>query len=85
MQEYAERGRHPGPLPSPGVFARHNAVDTPALLPDGSTARASLSRVLVARGTVKQAPEIAGDVAALTNDPADDPSRKSGSEKGGEA
>jgi NADH-quinone oxidoreductase subunit J len=24
------------PMPSPGVFANHNAVDTPALLPDGS-------------------------------------------------
>ena len=31
-------GKHPGPLPSPGVFARHNAVDTPALLPDGTAA-----------------------------------------------
>ncbi|MDN5803768.1 MAG: NADH-quinone oxidoreductase subunit J, partial [Microlunatus sp.] len=29
MQSYAESGQHPGPLPSPGVFARHNAVDTP--------------------------------------------------------
>ena len=28
-------GTHLGPLPAPGVFARHNAVDTPALLPDG--------------------------------------------------
>ena len=26
----------PTPLPSPGVFALHNAVDLPALLPDGS-------------------------------------------------
>ena len=29
-------GEHPAPLPGPGVYARHNAVDTPALLPDGS-------------------------------------------------
>ncbi|MFZ2504242.1 MAG: NADH-quinone oxidoreductase subunit J, partial [Nocardioides sp.] len=36
VREYAESGRHLGPLPAPGVFARHNAVDTPALLPDGS-------------------------------------------------
>jgi NADH-quinone oxidoreductase subunit J len=85
MQEYAEHGRHPGPLPPPGVFARHNAVDTPALLPDGSTARASVSRVLAARGTVKNPPEIAGDVAALTRDPADDPTRKSGDEEGAQA
>jgi NADH-quinone oxidoreductase subunit J len=47
---------HPGPLPSPGVFARHNAVDTPALLPDGTAAEASISRVLAARGTVRSAP-----------------------------
>jgi NADH-quinone oxidoreductase subunit J len=25
MQRYAETGQHPGPLPTPGVFARHNA------------------------------------------------------------
>lgn len=27
---------HPGNLPNPGIYARNNAVDTPALLPDGS-------------------------------------------------
>jgi NADH-quinone oxidoreductase subunit J len=43
-------GRQVPPLPSPGVYARHNAVDTPALLPDGSIAEGSLSRVLAARG-----------------------------------
>jgi NADH-quinone oxidoreductase subunit J len=62
MQDYAERGRHPGPLPNPGVFARHNAVDTPALLPDGTPSEASISRVLAARGTVKSAPELADDI-----------------------
>ena len=36
MRDYAEHGKHVGPLPPPGVFARHNAVDTPALLPDGT-------------------------------------------------
>lgn len=30
------------PLPSPGVLARHNSVDTPALLPDGAPSQASL-------------------------------------------
>jgi len=72
MREYAESGRHLGPLPPPGVFARHNAVDTPALLPDGTAAPGSISRVLAARGTVKDAPEIAGDVARLTEDPQDE-------------
>ena len=68
MRDYAATGKHPGPLPPPGVFARHNAVDTPALLPDGSAAPESISRVLAARGTVKNAPELATDVARLTDD-----------------
>lgn len=33
---------HPTPLPAPGVLARNNSVDTPALLPDGSTSDISL-------------------------------------------
>ncbi|WP_312007954.1 NADH-quinone oxidoreductase subunit J [Nocardioides alcanivorans] len=53
MRDYAETGKHPGPLPAPGVFARHNAVDTPALLPDGSPSDASINRVLAARGAVR--------------------------------
>lgn len=36
-------------LPAPGVYARHNAVDTPALLPDGTPSELSVSRVLRAR------------------------------------
>jgi NADH-quinone oxidoreductase subunit J len=62
MRDYAERGKHPGPLPSPGVYARHNAVDTPALLPDGTASEASVSRVLAARGTVRSAPALADDI-----------------------
>lgn len=42
-------------LPAPGVYARHNAVDTPALLPDGTPAALSVSRVLVARDQVATA------------------------------
>jgi NADH-quinone oxidoreductase subunit J len=37
-------------LPSPGVYARHNAVDVPALLPDGTPAPTSISSTLKARG-----------------------------------
>ena len=33
---------HPTPLPTPGVLARHNSVDTPALLPDGTASEISL-------------------------------------------
>jgi NADH-quinone oxidoreductase subunit J len=72
MRDYAERGKHPGPLPSPGVYARHNAVDTPALLPDGTPAEGSVSRVLAARGTVQSAPALADDVdeVVVKEDPA---------------
>jgi NADH-quinone oxidoreductase subunit J len=62
VRHYADTGLHLGPLPPPGVFARHNAVDTPALLPDGTAAEASVSRVLAARGTVRSAPR---DVEAV--------------------
>ncbi len=53
LRDYAEHGVHPGPLPSPGSFARHNSVDTPALLPDGTPSELSISRVMRARGTVR--------------------------------
>jgi NADH-quinone oxidoreductase subunit J len=62
IRKYAESGIHPGPLPTPGVLARHNAVDTPALLPDGSIAPTSVSRVLQARGTVFPEAEERSDV-----------------------
>ena len=47
--ERFQPGGHPTPLPSPGVFARHNAVDTPARLPDGSPSRLSVPAVLEMR------------------------------------
>ncbi len=37
-------------LPSSGVYARHNAVDVPGLLPDGTPAPSSVSATLEARG-----------------------------------
>ena len=66
VRDYAESGKHLGPLPTPGVFARHNAVDTPALLPDGSTTDLSVNRILAARGTVRSAPDLADDIKELT-------------------
>jgi NADH-quinone oxidoreductase subunit J len=39
----------PTPLPSPGVYALHNAVDMPALLPDGTPSELSVSPVLTRR------------------------------------
>ncbi len=65
LRDYADTGAHLGPLPAPGVFARHNAVDTPALLPDGTAAESSISRVLAARGTVRSAPALAENIEEI--------------------
>jgi NADH-quinone oxidoreductase subunit J len=46
VRSYGETGLHLGPLPPPGTLARHNAVDTPALLPDGSQAPQSVPAIL---------------------------------------
>jgi NADH-quinone oxidoreductase subunit J len=51
-QRRFREGRHLSGLPVPGVYARHNAVDTPALLPDGTPSGLSVSRVLAARSQV---------------------------------
>jgi NADH-quinone oxidoreductase subunit J len=42
-------GSHPSALPGPGVYARHNAADFPALLPDGSPSALSVSPIIAAR------------------------------------
>jgi NADH-quinone oxidoreductase subunit J len=52
-KELFASGNYKGPLPSPGVYARHNSVDTPALLPDGSVSEISLPGPIIARGAVK--------------------------------
>ena len=56
QRQWSERrfreGRNLSGLPVPGVYARHNAVDTPALLPDGTPSDSSVSRVLTARDQV---------------------------------
>jgi NADH-quinone oxidoreductase subunit J len=56
QRQWSERrfrlGKNLAGLPAPGVYARRNAVDTPALLPDGTPSEASVSRVLTAREQV---------------------------------
>jgi NADH-quinone oxidoreductase subunit J len=42
-----------GSLPAAGTYARHNAVDTPALLPDGTMAEISVPKPLTARGSLR--------------------------------
>ena len=57
-KELFASGNYKGPLPAPGVYARHNSVDTPALLPDGSVSEISLPGPIVARGAVKNINQI---------------------------
>jgi len=49
-QERFRPGGRPTPLPSPGVYARQNAVDVAARLPDGSYSDLSVSSILQSRG-----------------------------------
>ncbi|MFF5108401.1 NADH-quinone oxidoreductase subunit J [Streptosporangium sp. NPDC000509] len=53
-------GPQPSPLPGPGTYALHNAIDMPALLPDGTVSEKSVNRVLarqVAEGFEPTDPE----------------------------
>ncbi len=60
-------GRHPGSLPAPGIYARHNAVDTPALLPDGTMSALSVPKPLASRGALKAIDIASGEeVSALS-------------------
>lgn len=43
------------PLPGPGTYARHNAVDRPALLPDGRPSELSVSHVIMGRRSADEA------------------------------
>ena len=56
-EERFAAGGQPGQLPTPGVYARHNAVDTPALLPDGSTAPASVPEPLRSQAESEPRPD----------------------------
>ncbi len=64
-------------LPGSGVYARHNAVDVPALLPDGTASELSVSSTLKARGDVIDERKYALDQLPQPNE-ADDVSRERG-------
>ncbi|NMR18808.1 NADH-quinone oxidoreductase subunit J [Cellulomonas fimi] len=53
------QGEHLAPLPAPGVFARTNAMDVPALDPYGEPIGRSVSRVLRVRGQEREFEEFA--------------------------
>jgi len=50
------------PLAAPGVYARHNAMDVPALGPDGEPLELSVNRVLKVRGQEADAAEYAARI-----------------------
>ena len=54
LQRERTMGNHVTPLPAPGVLARNNSVDTPALLPDGSTSIESLPNAFRGQGKVSK-------------------------------
>ena len=56
ISDFGTDGKHPGNAPTPGVYARHNAVDAPALLPDGTPLESSVPGALVRRGQVIRPP-----------------------------
>lgn len=56
IERFRGNGR-PTPLPNPGVYARRNAVDTPARLPDGSDAESSVSATVRPAGAAQRDPE----------------------------
>ncbi|MCL2735011.1 MAG: NADH-quinone oxidoreductase subunit J [Propionibacteriaceae bacterium] len=60
LQAYARDGVDPGPRPSSGIFARHNSIATPALLPDGTIAQESVSKVLADRVGLRSVDELWG-------------------------
>ncbi|NGO67176.1 NADH-quinone oxidoreductase subunit J [Streptomyces boncukensis] len=71
--ERVRTGTQLTPLPAPGVYARHNANDRPALLPDGTPLHSSVSETLRSRGQVREvsADQLAA-VAALEQRTAED-------------
>jgi NADH-quinone oxidoreductase subunit J len=49
MRERFAPGGYPAPKPGPGVFATSDSVSTPAMLPDGTAADRSISKILPTR------------------------------------
>lgn len=59
-------GKHLPPLPAPGVYARHNAVDVAGLLPDGTPSELTVMRTLRDRGQIRDvSTEAMDDLKAL--------------------
>lgn len=61
MSEQRIRSKHLPPLPAPGVYARHNAVDIAGLLPDGTTSDLTVNKTLKDRGQIR---DVSGEAIA---------------------
>lgn len=70
MRRRLHEGHRITPLPTPGVYARHNAVDVPARLPDGSFAELSVSTILRHR---RHRADSEAAALGIDNEPPDDP------------
>lgn len=61
MSEQRIRSKHLPPLPAPGVYARHNAVDIAGLLPDGTASELTVNKTLKDRGQIR---DVSGEAIA---------------------
>ncbi|WP_406007372.1 NADH-quinone oxidoreductase subunit J [Streptomyces sp. NBC_00637] len=65
-EQRVREGKHLPPLPAPGVYARHNAVDVQGLLPDGTPSELTVSKTLRERGQIRDvSAEALNDLKAL--------------------
>ncbi|MEW2283501.1 NADH-quinone oxidoreductase subunit J [Streptomyces sp. NPDC047841] len=65
-EQRVREGKHLPPLPAPGVYARHNAVDIAGLLPDGTPSELTVNKTLRARGQIRDvSAEALNDLRAL--------------------
>ncbi|MEU0399826.1 NADH-quinone oxidoreductase subunit J [Streptomyces sp. NPDC006197] len=65
-EQRVREGKHVPPLPAPGVYARHNAVDIAGLLPDGTASELTVMRTLRKRGQIRDvSTEAMADLKAL--------------------
>ncbi|MFF5026918.1 NADH-quinone oxidoreductase subunit J [Streptomyces collinus] len=65
-EQRIREGKHIPPLPAPGVYARHNAVDIAGLLPDGTPSELTVSKTLRERGQIRDvSTEALNDLRAL--------------------
>ncbi|MBD0423823.1 NADH-quinone oxidoreductase subunit J [Streptomyces sp. TRM S81-3] len=65
-EQRVREGKYLPPLPAPGVYARHNAVDIAGLLPDGTPSELTVNKTLRQRGQIRDvSAEALNDLKAL--------------------